>query len=285
MDDLPETEPAPEIKLGLVHETDEEYHNGGQGVSKSGLWKIWEKTPFHFRYGVREETAEFAIGKAAHIAILEPETLEARVTKGPADRRGNKWKDAMDFANKFNTILLTEGDYDTALLIRDLAATNEYIRMMQGEDTIVETSAYVLDEATGVQVKCRPDMYSHRHKIIADIKSTANASADEFSRSIGKFGYHVQEAMYSDVWERGTGFDVEAFFFVAFEKSEPPLVSVFELDAAAVAEGHAIYRAMLERYAECERTDEWPGYPTTIQKVGLRSKWDYKLTTPPAGGE
>ena len=203
---------------------------------------------------------------------LEPERLETSVFKGPADRRGNKWKEAEDYANFAQMILLTEADYNMALLIRDLAATSEHLDIMRDEGPIVETSAYHVDEETGVLVKTRPDIYNPKHKIIADVKNMADGSADAFSRSVGQFGYHVQEAMYSDVWSKGSGYEVEAFFFICFEKSEPPMLSVFELDANAVAEGHAIYRAALAKYAECERTDAWPGYPNKVQKIGLRKR-------------
>jgi hypothetical protein len=270
-------------KMPIVHNTDEEYH-GGEGVSKSTLWKSYDQTPFHAKYEKREEKPHFAVGKAAHIAILEPETLDARVTKGPAGRRGNKWKEALDFAEHFNTILLTEGDYDQVMLIRDLAATVPEVRLMQDGEGMSEVSAYHVDEETGILVKTRPDRYNSKHKIIGDIKNMAKADFSSFQRDVGKFGYHVQEAMYSDVWEKGAGLEVEAFFFVAFEKTEPPLVACYELDAEAVAEGHAIYRKALKEWAECERSGEWPGYPAGIQSVSLR-RWDYRETTPPTDQE
>lgn len=265
-------------KLGMITETDDEYH-GGPGVSKSGLWELWTKTPFHFRHMVHEDKPHFAIGKAAHIAILEPETLEMRVTRGPEDRRGNKWKEAQDFAEFHKTILLTASDYDLAMIIRDLAAQNPFVRQMQSNDPIVETSFYANDAETGRLIKCRPDLYSRKLKVACDIKNMASASPNDFSRSVGMMGYHMQDAVYTDVLTQA-GEDIEGFFFIVFEKSEPPMVAVYELDAAAVAEGHAVYRAALAKYDECAKADVWPGYPEGIQQVGLRSKWDYVLTNP-----
>lgn len=265
-------------------ESDEEYH-AGEGVSKSGLWALWNKTPFHFKYGVREEKPAFDVGKAAHIAILEPERLEHSVTKGPKDRRGNKWQEAQDFATHANTILLTAGDFDTVMLIRDLAATCPQLDIMRDGGFITETSAYHVDEETGILVKTRVDLYNPKHKLICDIKNMADASPSAFSRDIAKFGYHMQEAHYSDVWEKGSGHEVDGFFFIVFEKSDPPMIAVYELDAAAVREGHALYRAALTKYKECEDAGEWPGYSPDVQRIGLRSRWDYKLTEPPEGSE
>lgn len=261
-------------------ETDEEYHSG-DGVSKSGLWELWTKTPFHYRHVEKVSTAEKDMGKATHIAILEPETLEQRIgmSAAPDDRRGNKWKDYVAFCEYNNLIPLLSDQVDQALRIRDLSEHCEQLRIMREGETIVETSAYHIDEETGMLVKTRPDMYSVTSRIICDLKTAANASPDAFAKSVGKFGYHVQEPLYTDVWTKGTGYDVEAFFFVVFEKCNPPTIAVYELDAASVAEGHAIYREALKRYAECFKSGYWPAYPTEVQQIGLK-KWDYKLTRP-----
>lgn len=263
-------------------ETDEEYH-GGEGVSKSGLWKLWSKTPYHYRFQKQKESDALEVGKASHIAILEPERFDGAVVRGPADRRGNKWKEAQDFATFSHAILLTEADYDMCLAIREVAAACTALDVMREGEHIIETSAYHVDEETGVLVKTRPDLYNVRHKLIADVKNMADASANAFSRDISKFGYHMQEASYTDIWSKGSGHDVDGFLFIVFEKSDPPMLAVYELDAPAVAEGHAIYRDALAKYAECAKADQWPGYPVDVQRIGLRNRWDYKLTEPPRG--
>jgi len=265
-------------------ETDEEYH-AGEGVSKSKLWTLDTKTPFHARFGAKKESTAFAIGKAAHCAILEPDELEQRYTKGPdARRNSNEWKHAEDFANHHGTTLLKPDDYDTAMMIRDLSATVPELELMRQGETIVETSAYHVDEETGVLVKTRPDLYNVNHRLIGDIKNMADASPEGFMRDVGKFGYHVQHPMYSEVWEEGSGFKVDGFFFIVFEKSNPPMVAVYELEAAAIAEGYARYRRALKTYAECLKADEWPGYETGVKQIGLRY-YDYKLTEPPKSSE
>lgn len=263
-------------------ETDDDYHQG-EGVSKTTLWTLHAKTPFHARYVAKKPSTAFDIGKAAHIAILEPETLEARVLRGPDDRRGNKWRDANDEAEATGKILLTSGDHDQAMLIRDVSYTVPELATLRSAKTVVETSAYHVDEETGQIVKVRPDLYSH-HGIIADIKNMAAASPWAWQRDVGKFGYHVQHAMYSDVWAKGSGLPVDAFFFICFEKCTPPLVAVYELSPSAIAEGHAIYRHALARYAECKAAEHWPGYHDGIRQVGLR-RYDYKLTPAPEGEE
>ncbi len=269
--------------MPIVDQTNEEYH-AGEGASKSKLWTAWKRTPHHARYGKKKETAALDVGKAAHIAILEPELLDASVTCGPADRRGNKWKEAQDFANAAGTLLLTEGDYETMLVIRDLAATVPEVEIMQRGNKMVETSAYHVDEKTGLLLKTRPDIYNADLGIIGDVKNMADASPEAFKRDVGKYGYHMQHAVYSDVWTKGAGMPVDGFFFIVFEKSDPPMVACYELTPSAIAEGYAQYRAAVELWAECEAKNEWPGYPSGVQKIGLR-RFDYLLTPPPQGDE
>ena len=270
--------------MSIKIETDEEYH-AGEGVSKSKLWTLDTKTPFHAQFGARVEKPHFTIGKAAHCAILEPEELEQRYTKGPdARRNSNEWKHAEDFARHAGTTLLKPDDYDMAMVIRDLASTVPELELMRQGESIVETSAYHVDEETGVLVKTRPDIYNVNHCLIGDIKNMADGSPDAFKRDVGKFGYHMQHALYSDIWAKGSGHQVDGFFFIVFEKSNPPMVAVYELTAAAIAEGYARYRAALKRYADCLKSDTWPGYPEGVQQIGLRY-YDYKLTQPPAEEE
>lgn len=275
--------------MPMIVETNEEYH-ASEPTSKSKLWKLWSKTPFHARYArakamTSQQQIALEVGKAAHIAILEPHLLEESVTRGPSDRRGNKWKEAQDFAAAAGTILLTASDYEMVLLIRDAAAVVPEIALLQDDaEHVVETSAYTTDPRTGLEVKCRPDMYSPAHRLIGDIKTAADASYFAFKRDVGKFGYHMQHALYSEVWEAGTELPVDGFFFISMEKSDPPAVACYELTTSAIAEGYAQYCAAMDLYKECLEKDEWPGYPSGIQKIGLNYR-DYKLTPPPTGEE
>lgn len=262
-------------------QTDEEYH-GGEGVSNSTLTKLINKSPFHSRYEAYKAQHHFDIGKAAHIAILEPERLEDAVMCGPIDRRGNKWKEAEDMAEHFGKILLVEKDYETALLIRDLSMTIPELELMRRDpDHMIETAAYHEDEETGMLTKCKPDFYSPSLSAILDIKNMADASPDGFRSSVGRFGYHMQDAMYSDVWAKGSGMQVDVFFFLVFEKSSPPCYAFYELTPSAKNEGYEMYRLALKKYAECHENNHWPAYGDGIRKLNLK-KWDYKATIPPA---
>ncbi len=269
--------------MTLLQEPNEDYHSS-EATSKSKLWTLYTKTPFHMRFVERKPSTAFDFGSAAHTAILEPELLEQEVYRGPVDRRGNKWKEAMDFAEYSNMVCLTESDFDAVMVIRDLADTIPQLRLMREGDKFIEMSCYAHDEEFNVPIKCRPDLFNVRHGLMADIKNMASADDRDFARDVFKFGYHVQDAAYQDIWNKGAPeYKCEGFFFIAFEKCEPPTVALYELDAAAVAEGYAIYRKALQQYAACVEDDHWPSYPQDIQRIGLRSRYDYRETEAPEG--
>ena len=266
---------APGIHPGI----DDDAYHGGPGISKSGLWTIYTKSPAHYRFAPSRETAAFALGKAAHVAILEPETFEARVMRGPDNRRGNNWKDAEAEATNSGRLLLTSGDYDTGLLMRDAVHADARISaIITGAGAQVEASGFWIDEETGVLCKCRPDLYRPDLGIMLDLKSTASAHPDDFARSVINYGYHAQEAWYSDGY-RALGQPVDGFVFLAVEKTDPFVCALYELPPSIVAEGQAIARKALARYAECAAADQWPGYSGEITELTFK-RWSYQETQP-----
>lgn len=268
------------MQPGIYHNISNADYHAGPGVSKSGLWKLYTQTPAHFRYGAHEHSAAFDMGEACHLAVLQPDEFERRVYRGPEDRRGNKWKDAADWAAANDRLILTAGDYDAALAIRDALHADQWIHaIITGGKPIVEASGYWIDEQTGELCRCRPDLYREDLGVIIDLKSTASAHPEQFARSVVSYGYHAQEAFYSDGWA-ALGKPVNAFAFIAFEKKPPYAFAVYELPPAIVEDGRAIMRKALDTYAECKRSDKWPGYPAGVRELSF-SRWAYSETEAP----
>lgn len=267
----------PNIKPGIYDGIPNEAYHAGPGISKSGLWTIHKKSPAHYRWPApREEKAHFDLGSAIHAAILEPDLFETEFVNGPDDRRGNKWKDAQEIAKAERKILLTSADYEKALAVRDAVHSDNWInQVITGGEGSVEASGYWIDPETGVLCRCRPDKLRKDLGICLDIKSARSANADEFARAVVNYGYHSQEAFYSDgLNELGAG--IEGFVFLVFEPESPYARAVYELPPAIVEEGRLIMRAALERYAVCRDKNEWPGYPEGVQQLQM-PRWSYRL--------
>ena len=278
MSDIPTVDPN--IKRGIYQGIPNEAYHAGPGISKSGLWTIHTKTPAHFKFPPprdEETTAKKAnkdFGTAAHVAILEPEDFEARVMRGPEDRRGNKWTDAVEYCRLENKTLLVQSAYDQVLAIRDAVHANSYINgILTGGKRMVEASGYWIDRKTGRLCRCRPDLWREDIGVMVDLKTALSARPDDFARSVVNYGYHAQEPFYSDGWGE-LGKTVNGFLFLAWEKESPYACGLYELPPSIVEEGRQIMRKALDRYAECEKSGTWPGYPEGVQELSFK-RWHY----------
>lgn len=269
-----------EMKPGIYRDIPNESYHAGPGISKSGLWTIHTQSPAHYKFAEREQKNHFDFGEACHLAILEPNKFEEQVYRGPEDRRGNKWKDALEWCAVEGKLILTSGDYDSVLTIRDAVHADQWISsIITGGEPLIEASGYWIDEETGALCRCRPDLYRADLGIIVDVKSTVSAHPDAFSRSVVNYGYHAQEAFYSDGW-RQAGCNVEGFVFLAWEKKSPFAYAVYELPPSIVEEGRATMRKALNTYSECQADDNWPAYGDGVQELSFK-RWAYQMTDAP----
>ncbi len=123
------------------------------------------------------------------------------VVRGPSDRRGNKWTDLVEACKMDSKLLLVEDAYDQILALRDAVHADPFINgIITGGKPMIEASGAFIDPATGELCRVRPDLYREDLGLILDIKSTESARPDAFARSVINYGYHAQEAFYSDGW-------------------------------------------------------------------------------------
>jgi hypothetical protein len=272
-----------DIKPGIYQGIPNEAYHAGPGISKSGLWTVESKSPAHYKYAEREEKSYFDFGDAAHKAILEPNEFEKKVVRGPVDRRGNKWTDAMEITKIDKKLLLTQGDYDSVLAIRDAVHADQWVNsIITGGKPMVEASAYWIDPETGELCRCRPDLYRPDLGIVVDVKTGAEncAHPDKFARAAINYGYHAQEAFYTDGMH-ACGQPVNGFAFLVWEKKAPYVRAVYELPPSIVDEGRAVMRKALGTYSECRKANHWPAYNEGVTELPIK-KWAYRLTEAPS---
>ena len=278
----------PGIYLNMPNE---DYH-AGPGISKSGLWTISQKTPAHYRHAEYERKNHLDLGDATHIAILEPEDFEKRVHRGPVDRRGNKCSDLVEAStlkgsDMFGKVILTESDYDSVLTVRDAVHANSWLNgIISGGKAMKEASGYFIDQPTSELCRVRPDLYREDIKLILDIKTTTSAHPDAFAKAVTSYGYHAQEAFYTDGWNQ-VGKPVEAWAFLALEKfgqgvpfRAPFAFAVYELPPSIVEDGRVMMRKALDTYHTCRKANAWPSYGEGVQELSFK-KWAYRETEAP----
>lgn len=169
---------------------------------------------------------------------------------------------------------LTESDYDKALQIRDTVHANSVLnKLIASSNSVIEQSGYWIDPETGLLCRVRPDLHRPDLKIIIDLKTTASAMRRDFQTSIAKYGYHAQEAFYTDGMS-ALGQQVDGFIFIAVEKKDPFCIAVYELEPTAVDRGRERIRQALKIYSECKASNNWPGYSEGVQALDI-PRWAY----------
>jgi exodeoxyribonuclease VIII len=222
------------------------------------------KSPGHYRYyreTVSESTPSQFLGTLTHCVVLEPDEVRHRYKTAPqVDRRTTAGKKVYaEFLEQLGDRLpVTAEQVDTAYTIKDaLGAMPEFRKLMYpGVETSREVSAFTVDPDSGRRIKARSDVL-RADGVIADLKTTSDASPHGFARSILSFGYHIQAAYYLDVF----GPEYTRFAFVAVETKPPFAAGIYWIDEASIELGRQQYKKALLGMQECEKTNHWPvGY-------------------------
>jgi len=270
--------PPPALRMGLTYDLPiEVYHGDTTSVSKSSLDDL-ERSPWHYwslhlapGRPAREATPQMQAGTLAHCAILEPQALDARYVVGPdVDHRTKAWKEWLATLPPGREAIDAAQLATAQAQAKAVRAHPELARALS--DGRAEVSARWVDEATGVVCRCRPDWVwpvDAFGVVLVDVKTCPDASPRGFARSVAQWRYHVQAALYSDGFEAASGLQVHAFVFAAIENKYPFGVAAYTLLDEDLERGRRAYRRNLAIYAECRRTDTWPGYPGTVQEIGL----------------
>lgn len=254
---------TPRLPLsGFVSDMPNEvYHTAPGFISKSGLDLI-NRSPAHYMYGAqREPSRSMHLGTAIHAAILEPELFqrEYMLLRDVKDRRSSAYKDAV--ATHGAERVLTASESDVVVGMYASVYANKRARDWLQKIKHTELSLFVKHPTTGVNVRCRYDAITSDGYAI-DLKSTRDASPDEFAKSIYNFRYHVQAALYSDAYEIATGEKLKGFIFIVVENEIPHATMIYELDDISLGIGRNEYERNLRDYAKCLETDDWHGYET-----------------------
>lgn len=199
--------------------------------------------------------------------------LKGRIlAQSPPD--GLFWDDRYSDITQGKTVLPI-GPYRATVAIRNRVrkhpAASELFKYGKAEQSIFWT-----DSETGVDCKGRLDWVtslqhpadSNPNQVIVDLKSTTDASPEGFQRSISKYRYYVQAAMYIDSL-MALGYDPDAFIFAAWEKSAPYASALYYASTEMIEAGRVEYKRLLKIYADCLSKDKWPGYSTEIKSIEL----------------
>lgn len=218
-----------------------------------------------YRLNHPEHKTAYDIGTAAHSLILEGDDAGVSVIDAP-DKRGKRWSEHAEEVRAIGHIPLLRKEMLAVEAMRDAVMTHPVARDLLTGHT-AERSCFA--EIDGVPVKARPDAL--KGSTVVDLKTTS-ADLGSIERTVASFGYHIQQAHYTDVIE-ACGQPVDDFVFIFVSTTAPHLVRVVRLEECAVDLGREQARHALAVWKHCTATGTWPGY-TGIDTLDLPA-WVY----------
>lgn len=232
--------------------------------------KALKKSPAHYRHRLlspEPDTAPRRLGRAVHMAVLEPERFSGLHAVWPADegrRFGKKW-DAFRAAHA-GLEILTEDEHAQCLALQTAVWANPIAtRLLQGgrgEQTIQWT-----DAPTRIACKARLDYVGPSG--LLDLKTTRDASVGGFARESWRYGYHEAAAWHVDGWAAGHDGEALPYHLIAVESAAPFAVTVFRVPDDVLESGRAAVRDVLNLLSFHRAHDTWPGYSEEVVQLQL----------------
>lgn len=263
---------------------DASYHADVTALSSTGARLLLPPScPELFRHrvldGGRQVRREFDFGQIAHrlllgdgarFEVLHPEVVgrksDGSVAANP--RATAAWKQAEQDARDAGRVPVHAEDFAAAQEMVSAVRRHADAGPLFATGT-AELSVFATDPDTGVRLRARPDWVIDNPDgtvTFVDFKTTLCAEPDTFGRKGSGFGYHLQDVFYRRV-ARLAGMQVSSFLFVACEKTAPHLVSVGRFDDDDLAAAEQLVTQAIGVFADCLRTNTWPGYPGGIHTM------------------
>jgi hypothetical protein len=275
----------------------EQYHANRTAISSTWLKIIDRHSPWHLRSYLdsppAEPTPALAIGSAVDCLIFEPEKFNEQFIVAPElnlrTKAGREEMAALKAtaAKTYQTVLKLN-QHTEALETAASVRTNP--RMADILKRGVPQPVFIWkDPVTGLLCKCKVDWYDEKDGTVYDLKTAREGSPSAFAKAVANYGYHIQQAFYSD-GIRALGKPVRRFVFCVQEKpddrytfkADPRLMSFYELSQEDDDAGRDAYASALSAIDFCITNDEWAGYTDdiiTITRPGWAKKSDMEQVT------
>ena len=246
-----------------------------QSALKSGLRSMAHMR--HYLDHPSEPTDVMNLGTLVHSGVLEEKTVAYRYAvepgslidgidaKVPKATKAYKERYAEWAATVTGREIVTQDQYDSMAGMVSSLLDNPIANALFGRGGGREAAMFWTCPDTGLRCKGLVDcMVDDKAPTIADLKTTRDASSDEFVRSIVRYGYHIQAWWYLRGRKILTGNGDANFVVVAVENTPPYGTNVFEIGGKWLKIGAVDGMRVLREYAKCVETGIWPSYPAQI---------------------
>lgn len=209
------------------------------------------------------------LGAALHDMILLPAIFEGKYVCKPSAKKNTKEGKVIhaefEAANKGKVALPLKIWNQVHAMGLQVKAHPLVQGIMEGAKT--EQTIFWYDSKTRLLCKCRPDIM-REDGIIADIKSTVDASFPSFRKSIVNYSYDRQAAFYLRGASDGAGKKYNSFIFIAVEKTPPYAIAIYNVNDAVIEVGNKLCDNDLEKVLHANKQNTF-GYPMEIQDIDM----------------
>ncbi len=251
-----------------------EYH--AVNAASASRLKDMRRSAQYCRYRIdhQESSPALEFGALFHSVALEPDLIDATYATIPkCDRRTKAGKAAWEFYQaECKAKKLTPADADDMAIAKNMTLACEdhpMAKRLLRDKGRNEVSCFW--KANDIECKLRADRLVEVPGIgtvVADLKTTTDASPEAFKGSIYRFGYQIQGAFYLHGLA-ACGIEAAAFCIVAVEKDAPHGVACYRIDDDAIEQGWRECQRLLSEYARCVKTGIWPGYDAKIIDISI----------------
>lgn len=248
--------------------SNEQYHADTSKISASILKYMASKTPAHvyarFYDPEREPfepTPQMQFGTAIHTCVLEPENFDQQYTVMPEglDRRTKEGKALWAEIEASGKTALHADAMKKLLKIRASVHANPWFQSLLELNPQIETSI-IFDD-----LKIRPDLFiapcdTYPNGCIVDLKSTSDATPEQFGRQVHNLEYLIQVALYCEVFqmEYQTA-ALPEFYLLAVESNAPYLCTPYQVTLEQTIMGQMRMHESLAALRECIASGVWSG--------------------------
>lgn len=268
-------------------------------ISSSGLREIENRSPLHYwatsylnpDRPEDETSPAMDFGRAVHTLLLSEDGFRddyvTRPDTYPDDKTGEfkpwsgnskvckEW--LADRRREGKTVLLKQQVTDIQGMAERLAKNQIAVDLLRGR---IERSIIVKDK-TGVYVKSRPDSIP-ADTIIADLKTTTDASQVALGRSIINFGYLQQMALAITCLEAVGPSKVNEAVLLFVETSYPYAFNIKPLDNGDIYTAMRQNRRAIDIFAECLKSGDWPTYQDSTFTWSAPKWWSDRMENDPS---
>ena len=231
-----------------------------------------EKTQMKMRHVITKEderfTEDFALGEAAHKAVLEPDLFDTdgwqswfqySPTKGLDTQKAQSARLTLPK----NVTLITEEILDKAKRIRDAVHDHpDAVALLKNADK--ELSGHVFDPINGLWRKSRLDIRGGiGTKYIADLKTVKDGVIEDLhkiKRHGDDCGYHKQATYYIDVDALITQDGRDEFYFIFATKNPPYMARVVDMDPQHINDARTEYLERMAMFITSAESNYWPAF-------------------------